>query len=198
MKPKLLIVFLLVLLSVATEIFMSSQPPTAETKRMETRNNEKPALKVQAPDFTFKTLEGKTRDLSELKGKTVILNFWATWCPPCIKEFPELLELAGGVRDGRPCKAVIPGGSSAPVLPGDVMMVGEVGLTGQLRSVPEPARRTSEAARLGFNRIVAPRDRTGRAEVEADWTRSARLQQVATLGEAMQAMALQDAGLRAV
>ena len=94
MKPKLLIVFLLVLLSVATEIFMSSQPPTAETKRMETRINEKPALKVQAPDFTFKTLEGKTRDLSELKGKTVILNFWATWCPPCIKEFPELLELA--------------------------------------------------------------------------------------------------------
>jgi len=36
--------------------------------------------------------------------------------------FAELLELAGGMRDGRPCKAVIPGGSSAPVLPGDVMM----------------------------------------------------------------------------
>ena len=36
--------------------------------------------------------------------------------------FAELLELAGGLRDGRPCKAVIPGGSSAPVLPGEVMM----------------------------------------------------------------------------
>ena len=36
--------------------------------------------------------------------------------------FPELLEMAGGMRDGRTCKAVIPGGSSAPVLPGDVMM----------------------------------------------------------------------------
>jgi NADH-quinone oxidoreductase subunit F len=36
--------------------------------------------------------------------------------------FAELLDMAGGVRDGRPCKAVIPGGSSAPVLPGDVMM----------------------------------------------------------------------------
>ena len=36
--------------------------------------------------------------------------------------FAELLELAGGMRDGRPCKAVIPGGSSAPVLPGAVMM----------------------------------------------------------------------------
>ena len=36
--------------------------------------------------------------------------------------FAELLEMAGGMRDGRPCKAVIPGGSSAPVLPGEVMM----------------------------------------------------------------------------
>ena len=36
--------------------------------------------------------------------------------------FAELLELAGGMRDGRPCKAVIPGGSSAPVLPGELMM----------------------------------------------------------------------------
>jgi NADH-quinone oxidoreductase subunit F len=36
--------------------------------------------------------------------------------------FSELLEMAGGMRDGRPCKAVIPGGSSAPVLPGEVMM----------------------------------------------------------------------------
>ncbi len=36
--------------------------------------------------------------------------------------FAELLELAGGIRDGRPCKAVIPGGSSAPVLPGEMMM----------------------------------------------------------------------------
>jgi len=36
--------------------------------------------------------------------------------------FAELLEMAGGMRDGRPCKAVIPGGSSSPVLPGDMMM----------------------------------------------------------------------------
>ncbi|MCB1788099.1 MAG: NADH-quinone oxidoreductase subunit NuoF [Chromatiaceae bacterium] len=36
--------------------------------------------------------------------------------------FAELLEMAGGMRDGRPCKAVIPGGSSAPVLPGEIMM----------------------------------------------------------------------------
>lgn len=41
-----------------------------------------------APDFTLKTLDGKTMTLSELKGKKVVLNFWATWCPPCKEEMP--------------------------------------------------------------------------------------------------------------
>ena len=43
-----------------------------------------------APDFTLKTLTGETFTLSELKGKKVILNFWASWCPPCKKEMPHL------------------------------------------------------------------------------------------------------------
>lgn len=43
-----------------------------------------------APDFTLQTLTGETFTLSELKGKKVILNFWASWCPPCKKEMPHL------------------------------------------------------------------------------------------------------------
>lgn len=43
-----------------------------------------------APDFTLKTLDGKTVTLSQLKGKKVVLNFWATWCPPCKVEMPYL------------------------------------------------------------------------------------------------------------
>ncbi len=46
-----------------------------------------------APDFTLKTLDGKTLTLSELRGKTVVLNFWATWCPPCKVELPWFVEL---------------------------------------------------------------------------------------------------------
>ncbi len=46
-----------------------------------------------APEATFQTLDGKDVSLSELKGKVVLLNFWATWCVPCRKEIPALNEL---------------------------------------------------------------------------------------------------------
>ena len=44
-------------------------------------------------DFELTTMSGKTVKLSELAGKTVFLNFWATWCPPCIEEMPSLRRL---------------------------------------------------------------------------------------------------------
>uniref|UniRef100_A0A7V3ZWV5 TlpA family protein disulfide reductase n=1 Tax=candidate division WOR-3 bacterium TaxID=2052148 RepID=A0A7V3ZWV5_UNCW3 len=46
-----------------------------------------------APDFTVTTIDGKMVSLSELRGKAVILDFWATWCPPCRKEIPGFVEL---------------------------------------------------------------------------------------------------------
>ena len=46
-----------------------------------------------APDAEFKTLDGNTVKISDFRGRILLLNFWATWCPPCLKEFPILLEI---------------------------------------------------------------------------------------------------------
>jgi cytochrome c biogenesis protein CcmG/thiol:disulfide interchange protein DsbE len=46
-----------------------------------------------APDFSLKDISGKTVSLQDLRGKYVIIDFWATWCPPCLMSIPELVSL---------------------------------------------------------------------------------------------------------
>jgi thiol-disulfide isomerase/thioredoxin len=53
-----------------------------------------------APDFVLRTLDGGTVRLSDLRGSVVLLNFWATWCPPCREEVPELVR-AYAAEQGR-------------------------------------------------------------------------------------------------
>lgn len=52
-----------------------------------------PQAGFPAPDFTLQTPTGETYTLSELKGKAVLVNLWATWCPPCRAEMPAIQNI---------------------------------------------------------------------------------------------------------
>ncbi|MCI0352605.1 MAG: TlpA family protein disulfide reductase [Acidobacteriales bacterium] len=61
-----------------------------------------PAIQGEiAPDFTFKDQSGKEHSLSQLRGKVVLVNFWATWCPPCLDEMPSM-QLLQRRMDNKP------------------------------------------------------------------------------------------------
>ena len=59
-----------------------------------------PALGEAAPGFSLPDVSGRRRDLASYKGKVVLLDFWATWCPTCVEELPDLKTLHARL-DGR-------------------------------------------------------------------------------------------------
>lgn len=53
----------------------------------------------RAPSFTIQTLTGETVSLEDFRGKRILLNFWATWCPPCKEEMPDMQTLYNEFKD---------------------------------------------------------------------------------------------------
>jgi peroxiredoxin len=57
------------------------------------------SLSGYAADFSLQDLNGKTHRLADYRGKWVLVNYWATWCPPCLDEIPELSSLNNAHHD---------------------------------------------------------------------------------------------------
>ncbi|MCH8873772.1 TlpA family protein disulfide reductase, partial [candidate division KSB1 bacterium] len=72
------------LLITAMFVFLACQSEKNNHSKEGTQKNNG----TKAPEFVLKTLDGKDYDSGELKGRILIVDFWATWCQPCIQEMP--------------------------------------------------------------------------------------------------------------
>ncbi|MBU4260807.1 MAG: TlpA family protein disulfide reductase [Proteobacteria bacterium] len=107
---------------------------------------EKATLNELAPNFTLTDIQGQKWQLSDLRGKLVFINFWATWCPPCQEELPSMETLYRGMDKGRFQMLTILSNDNPDLAH---MLAGRIGLTFPILIDPE----SKGAARYGITGV---------------------------------------------
>lgn len=91
MRTNIIILTLTILLGAGVTFWFdgsSSDRPTSPIVAEEKTAEDK------VPEFSFTDLSGKSHDMKDFDGQVTLINFWATWCAPCVVEFPKLITLA--------------------------------------------------------------------------------------------------------
>ena len=171
----------------------AEQTPAAGTATTPPVGERPAALAVlfEAPDFTLSTLSGTSLSLAELRGKVVLLNFWATWCVPCRKEMPAIEALYQRYKE-RGLEVLAISLDKIPAAPVEAF-VKEVGVTYRIALDPSwGTARTYGVRGLPATFLI---DRAGNVVLrelgERDWMEEARQQTVEELLQAPEAGKLQ-------
>lgn len=90
-----LLLALILILSLAACSADETEKPTESDEAPAATQTEEDAERIAAYDFTVYDKDGREVKLSDMKGTPVVLNFWASWCPPCKAEMPDFNEIAG-------------------------------------------------------------------------------------------------------
>lgn len=136
------------------------------------------STRIDAPDFTLESTTGKKIQLSHLRGKVVLVNFWATWCPPCRAEMPSMQEMyqqlkplgievvAVDVQEDRPAISSFQTQEGQQfTFPIAIDTTGAVAAHYGVRGIPSTFVIGSDGVAIG--RVVGGKDWTARSVLEA-------------------------------